>query len=281
MHAIAPKHALHRTRPSRPGCNRGFSWAGLLRPSRYLPIPITMRALTFMVLLSMCSCQAKDDAERALDDARRLAEQGDYEGALAKHVWFHDNALKVRPSYYGVRLSFALSAWIELGQKYPQALEKLKSIRDEKTSRLLAGEAKRDLFHDVGSINQHLGEMIATVELFKRMEVANPGFASDIYDLADEALLQAREYALAKKYLGDPTKRLATAKRNFDRGIKYAKTSKSGDASRQAFESIFTDRVVRIITVLRETGDKIGAKNIQTEALETLDNSAIRNALKK
>lgn len=29
-----------------------------------------------------------------------------------------------------------------------------------------------------------------------------------------------------------------------------------------------------------ETGDKTGAKNIQTEALQTLDNTAIRNALK-
>jgi tetratricopeptide (TPR) repeat protein len=225
--------------------------------------------------------KTKDEARRALDDAKRLAGEGDYEAALAKHVWFHDNALKVSRSYYGVRLSFALGYWVELGEKYPKALEKLKAIRDENTSRLLAGEANRNLFNDVESINQHLGEMAPTVELFKRLEAVNPKFASDVYDLADEALVQAGEYALAKKYLGDSRKRLAVAKRNFNEGIEFAQTSKNGDASRQASEQIYTDEVVRIITVLRETGDKTGAKNIQTEALKTLDNPAIRNALKE
>jgi ribosomal protein S7 len=63
--------------------------------------------------------------------------------------------------------------------------------------------------------------------------------------------------------------------------MKFAKTSKSGDAPRRAFEGIFTDEVVRIITVLRETGDKTGAKKIQTEALKTLDNATIRNAVQE
>ena len=238
-----------------------------------------MRALMLMIAMSMCSCQPKDDGHLALDDARRLAGQGDYEGALAKHVWFHDNALTVRSSYYGVRLSFALSAWVELGKKYPKALEKLSSIRDEKTSRLLSGEAKKELFHDVESINQHLGETKSTVELFKRIEAVDPDFAGRIYDIASEALLQAREYALAKKYLGDPTNRLATAKRNLEEGMAFVKTGKNGDATRRAFESIFTDEVVRLITLLKETDENAGARNIQTEALKTLDSDAIRNAI--
>ena len=42
---------------------------------------------------------------------------------------------KFAPSYYGVRLSFALSDWVELGTLYPKALDTLKGIRAEKTSR--------------------------------------------------------------------------------------------------------------------------------------------------
>ncbi len=240
-----------------------------------------MRALILVILLCICPCQGEDEAQRALADARRLAEQGDYEGALAKHVWFHDNALKVRPGYYGVRLSFALSDWVELGKKYPRALEKLKSIRDEKTSRLLTGEANRELFNDVESINKYLGESKATVELFNRIEAVDPGFAGRIYSIAEEALLQAREYALAKKYLGDPTKRLAAARRNFEEDMELAKTGEMGDHTREAFKSIFTDRVVRLITVMKETGDGAGARNIQAEALKTLENDTIRNALKE
>jgi hypothetical protein len=68
-----------------------------------------------LVLVDGCGVKnqgPKDKAEQALVDARRLAQTGDYAGALEKHVWFHDNALAIRPGYYGVRLSFALADWV-------------------------------------------------------------------------------------------------------------------------------------------------------------------------
>ncbi len=238
-----------------------------------------MRASILILFLFMCSCDAQDDARRALDDARRLAKEGDYEGALARHVWFHDHALSVRPSYYGVRLSFALSDWIQLGSKFPKALDTLRGIRDAKSSKLLAGDANRELFHDVESINEHLSESKETVNLFKRIEAANPVFARTIFDLADSALLEAREYRLARQYLGDPKERLAAAKQKFDEGMKYSKTSKSGEASRRAFESIFADEVVRLVVVLDQTEDNAAAKSVQSEALKILDHEKIRNAL--
>jgi hypothetical protein len=209
-----------------------------------------------------------------------LAKKGDYEAALAKHVWFHENAVKVDPSYYGVRLSFALAHWVELGGKYPKALEKLRTIRDGNSSRILAGEVNRDLFHDVVSINRYLGESSRTVELFRGIDAANAKFASDLYDLADEALVDSREYDLTKKYLGDPMRRLGVAKRNYDEGKSFA-DRKSGDATLRAFEANYTDEVVRIITVLRETKDHAGAKTVRDEALKTLDSSAIKNTLKE
>jgi tetratricopeptide (TPR) repeat protein len=220
----------------------------------------------------------KDEAERALNDARRLAEAGDYAGALEKQVWFHNNALAIRPGYYGVRLSFALADWVELGKKYPPALEKLKSIRDAKMASLSTGTRNRELFHDVVSIDEYLGETKQTVDLFKKIDASNPEFASEVFDIADSALLESKEYQLAKKYLGDPEERLAHAKANLDRGMKWAK-QKGGDHSRQAFEKIFTDEVVRIITILRETGDRGSAKKIQNQALSVLNSPGIGEAL--
>ncbi len=211
-------------------------------------------------------------------DARRLAQSGDYAGALAKHVWFHNNALALRPSYYGVRLSFALSDWVELGRKYPPAMQKLKSIRDEKNAGLSSGTKDRELFHDVVSINEHLGEQEKTVQLFKKIDASDPEFASNVYDLADSALLENKEYALAKKHLGDAARRFAHAKADFENGMRYAKET-VGAAQRQADETIFTDEAVRIITVLRETGDRDKAKKIQSEALSVLNTAGIRDAL--
>jgi hypothetical protein len=237
------------------------------------------RKLTIAGLLSICICMAEDDPGRALEDARRLAQEGDYEGALAKHVWFHENALKINSGYYGVRLSFALTYWIELGSKYPKALEKLKSIRDEKMATFARGEGTRPLFHDIESINESLGEKSATVDLFKKLEAANPKYGLDLYDIADEALLQAGEYELAKKCMGDPAKRFAMVRDTYLEGLEFDK-GKEG-ASGGAFGRIFTAEVIRIITVLRKTGDKGTAEMIQAEALKTFNSDAIRNALKE
>jgi hypothetical protein len=74
---------------------------------------------------------ANPDPHKILDEAQDDARAGRYADALAKHVWFHENALKYEPSLAGVRLSFALGYWVAFGNSYPPALQKLKSIRDE------------------------------------------------------------------------------------------------------------------------------------------------------
>ncbi|PWU10034.1 MAG: hypothetical protein C5B50_26215 [Verrucomicrobia bacterium] len=242
------------------------------------------RTCSLVALIILCGCAKtrvpRDAAEQALDDARRLAESGDYAGALEKHVWFHNHALGVRPSYYGVRLSFALADWVELGQKYPPALEKLRSIRDAKASSLSTGLQNRELFHDVVAINQYLEQPVKTVVLFKEIDGSNPQFASKVYDLAQTALVDNKEYELAKKYLHDPEVRFAHAKENFEEGMRWAKQS-GGEDSREAFEQIFTDDVTTIITILKETGDQDRARKIQSEALSVLKSEKVRNALKQ
>jgi ribosomal protein S28E/S33 len=51
--------------------------------------------------------------------------------------------------------------------------------------------------------------------------------------------------------------------------------------SRKAFERIFADEIVRIITVLDRTGDSGQAREVQSKALIVLDSPAIRNAIQK
>lgn len=290
---VADDHALRRRPGEHSACMGSLQRTGAMgmmvaggesawyRPGRSTSARSvnTMRALLLLLLITICSCTARDDAGDALAAARRLAAEGKFEQALEKHVWFHNHALEERPSYYGVRLSYALSDWVELGKRYPQALVTLRDIGEEKTARLLAGEANWELFHDVESINDHLNESIATVDLFKKLGVAQPEFAASVYDLAEEALIAAGEYGLAKKYLGDPMARFAKAKQRFDGGMEYAESSRGGDASRKAFESIFADEIVRIITVFDMTGDSDMAREVQSKALVVLDSPVIRNAI--
>ncbi|RYD22568.1 MAG: hypothetical protein EOP87_26925 [Verrucomicrobiaceae bacterium] len=217
--------------------------------------------------------------QKALDDAREFTKEGKYKEALERHIWFHDHALAKNPAYYGVRLSFALSDWIALGAKYPEALAALRKIRDDKTARLAGGEDNRPLFHDVESINGALGEPRATVELFRKLDAGRPVFAASVVDMAGETLVDAGEFALVKKYMGDPDKRFNTAKSDYDRGLEYAKTSRVPDAARGAHERIFSSEVVRIVSVLEKTGDKEKAAEIQKKALAVLDSPTIRDAL--
>jgi tetratricopeptide (TPR) repeat protein len=236
--------------------------------------PLTIAALAVAVM----SCCWATEADDALEAAQKLAAQGKYDEALQKHIWYHKHALDVDRAQYGVRLSFALMYWAELGKKYPPALKALREIRDEDAARLKSGEQNRELFHDIVAINEELGDSAATAEVFKKIELAQPTFASSIAELADKALFEAKEYQLEKKYLGDPFVRFAAAKRTLDFGVEYAKGGGAASHSRPAFDENFTRDVVRLIVVLDKTGDHQTARQIQTKALAASNNKTIQNA---
>lgn len=117
---------------------------------------------------------ATNPAKLAYDAAKQFAQEGRFAEALERHEWFHRHALEHHPAYYGVRLSFALAAWKELGEKYPPALESLCRVRDEGVASLRAGDASDSLFHDVVSINHTLEEDESTVALFRELEASDP-----------------------------------------------------------------------------------------------------------
>ena len=246
----------------------------------------------------VASCKLKNEPVRLVDSDKRdawgesldqtivqaaaLAAAGKYEDALEKHVWFHNHALEVDPNYRGVRRSFALEYWVKLGEKYPPALEKLIAIRDEATAKLESGETSWGLFADVQSINSYLREPEKTVALFKRIESADPAFAGTIYGRADEELISAGEYALARKYLGDPLRHLEKARQNFESGIAFSKRQSAPETQqlmRRTTEQLFEAKAVRIIVVLAKTGDAKLARDLQSKALAVLDSPGIKSAL--
>lgn len=244
---------------------------------------MTSRSALFLcvIVLGAVACGQKTDmADDPLQKARTLAEEGNYDEALRQHVWLHDHVLEERPAYYGVRLSFALHEWVRLGQSHPPALQELKRIRGAKTARLQDGERDHALFHDVAAINSALGESAATVVLFKELDADDSAFAGKVRGLAEDALVEAGEHDLVKKHLGPPEKHFEALRRGLEEGLRHAETSAASAASRQAFESIYTEGVVRLLTVLDHTGDKAEALRIQQEALKVLDRPEIRQAVR-
>lgn len=220
-----------------------------------------------------------DIAQEAWSAARRFATEEKYEEALERHLWFHNHALETRRSYYGVRLSFALTEWIALGEEYPKAISKLEEVRDTKTARLLGGEECNELFHDVVAINSRLDAHDATILLFERIEQANPDFASSIYHYAEDTILHVKNFTLARKYLGDPTERFSRAQDRYTQSVDHAAKQEDPEALTNAFEKIYNRDIVTLITILDRTGDSKLAKKIQSKALGFLATAEIESAL--
>lgn len=213
----------------------------------------------------------------AIYQANVLAKQGKFEQALARHIWFHNHALN--PAYYGVRLSYALKYWVQLGEKYRPALQALRNIRDEKTRRLLEGEEDERLFHDVTAINAYLEETKATVHAFKQIEAERPDFAAKLYTAVERTLFFAGEFELIRKYMGDPMARFLAEKRDFVSDKWFILFTLNIARSRQALKSNFASRTARLITVVHKTDDPLLAREIQSRALSVLDDALIRDAI--
>src|SRR5690349_19790316 len=87
----------------------------------------------------------------AADDTR----SGAYADALAKFLWFHRNALRLNRALVGVRVSFALSYWLDLAELYPPAREAFLRTRDEAEAAFAADPSSFDLFHELAGMNRY------------------------------------------------------------------------------------------------------------------------------
>ncbi len=119
---------------------------------------------------------------------------------------------------YGVRLSFALSYWKELGEKYPPAMKALVETRDRKTKELISGKENYELFHDVVSFNETLGEPEKTISLFEKIE-EKPEVARNYWDLAKDTVIAAKRYDIVRRYIANPTDEFIRLKARYDQGV--------------------------------------------------------------
>jgi tetratricopeptide (TPR) repeat protein len=148
-----------------------------------------------------------EDMHDYLRESWTLAKEGKHQEALERYIWFHNHALEHDRGMHGVRLSFALGAWKNLGESYPPALVALKKIRDDDTALLEAGKGRFDLFVDVAAINRTLGENSRTVELFRRLDKEQSALAKRCWMIADDVVIEAEAYDLVQKYLTDPVRK--------------------------------------------------------------------------
>jgi hypothetical protein len=205
------------------------------------------------------------DAQSVFREAVTLTREGRFEEALQKHLWFHEHALEYEPALAGVRLSYALASWLELGEKYPPALAALISIRDAKTKAITDGNGSPLLFHDLVAINDCLKESSRTVELFKTIHGTFPELARQCYLLAESYLVADREYAICASYIPDPLVKFEEIRQLFQVQLEIAEENPSlRDAGIKDYaEAKFVSDVCLLVEILVGVGRKQEAEKVE------------------
>jgi hypothetical protein len=140
---------------------------------------------------------------------------GSHARALAKFLWFHHNALRHDPALYGVRLSFALSSWMELASVHPPAKAALVRTRDEAEAAFRGDPTSFGLFHDLAALNKRLGDGARTADLFVGTARRDHATAKRLYRVAEPFLIASGRADACGPFL-DPPERLRLAAETFE-----------------------------------------------------------------
>lgn len=202
---------------------------------------------------------------------------GAHAQALDKFVWFHHNAIRINPAMAGVRLSFALQYWWNLSQVYPPALDALQKLRDNAETACRDDRSNREIFLDLSSLNELLGDSVRTANTFETIAAADPEAAKAVYDIVERALIAAGRYEACSPFL-DPPARVSVAAANY-RGLVEFAASQPGSDLAAATRFGFTFDVATVIALLVRLGRTEEAAQAKAEGLEVLNDEEFRAEL--
>ncbi len=207
------------------------------------------------------------DLHQHLNKTRTLVNQGNYREALNRYEWFYNYSIKHQQSVDGVRLSYAVTDWKNLADMYPPAMKSLLDTRNKSLALIEQGNSSRgyyncDLFGDLVALNDALNEPNQTVRLFKLLDIEQPNFAQRCWVFAERSVLQAKQYDLAAKYMGDPMQQFLEVKGLID----YQKNN-------------LVEESLKLIALSLSVGDNDTAYEIRTAALAIVDDYRLHSAI--
>jgi hypothetical protein len=217
------------------------------------------------------------NARDRLNAARQAAREGRHEEALRELLWFHHHALEENRALAGVRLSYALYYWLDLGKAYPPAQQALLDLREQKAQTLLRGEGDRSLFHDLSAIDDRLGQARATYDVYLALAERFPALAAECAKLALPAIVAAKDYLLADRIRSDPEARIRTSARMLRHDIQYIKHRRFTRAP-QRWASIkgYTESARRDAEITAGIGQQAEARRLLALAIDLIHDPSLR-----
>ena len=251
----------------------------------------------------------RTNLQEILKEANGLMNQGHYEDSLQRHLWYFNHEKEFGDAYQNVvRITSALSDWVELGRRYPPAKEALVGIRDRDTRQLAEGKGYSNLFADTAAINGALRDEDATYALFKTIRQKDPQLAGQCYFEIEGLLAAKGEYQFCYDHMGDPQSRFDNLRRGYAMQVANQKRmAEAQQRSRQSIEEMnrkngwtnapayfshdisaqmnknsadfFTGQVRQLIEILVATSHQADAEKIRDQALAVLDDDRLRSAI--
>lgn len=223
--------------------------------------------LTMFFVVSMAGQEI--DPGDVLDEARSLRGLGQHEAALEKYIWFFENSVQIERSYFGVKHSYCLEEWWDLGREFGKAKEAYLEMLADRHERLLEGVYSWDLFYEFKSMAESAGKDDDVVGIFKKWSNDNGSHhkASDVIDAVKEVLFDAEEFTLIDSHVDSYESWYSSVESGYVRNYKmYLEKDWAGeDFLRYAFTS-FRNEVNQIVTVLNKVGKEGVAESIQVRA---------------
>jgi Tfp pilus assembly protein PilF len=251
----------------------------------------------------------RTNLQAILNEANDLMDRGHYEESLQRHIWYFNHEMEFGDAYQKVvRVTSALSDWVELGRRYPRAKEALIDFRDRDTRQLVEGKGFSGLFDDVAAINGALQAQDATYALFKTIREQDPQLAGQCYFELEGLLVAKGEYQFCYDHMGNPQIRFESMRRGYDIQVAHEKrmaetqqrlrqsvqemNQKNGRTNAPAYlpldfsgqmiknsADFFTGQVRQLIEILVATGHQADAEKIRDQALAVLDDDRLRSAI--
>ncbi len=241
-----------------------------------------MNILKQIILFLICVTLLAEDLNTYLGATLDMVKEGRYIEANLRYKWFHDHALEHNPSMAGVRLSFALGYWKQLGDVYPPALEAMQQVRDEKTSRIREGEGDFRLFHDVYALNRTLEEDQKTLDLFYVLDQKQIGLAKQCWDIVETEIIKRKDKSLIIKYAGEPRQAFQENVTQYEMNLELAKTNPNiGTGFLDFSRTHFIEETQMIIELALLLDDYNAAEEIRTSAYAVVNDPSLANPLLK
>ena len=221
----------------------------------------------FLCLILVCSCSSsiKDPGE-VLDSARSHVASKEYAEALKEYKWFFDNSTKIESAMFGVKHSYCVNEWRELGDLYEPALKLYRNELGKRKKRLIGGEADWGLFMEFKALCEYDDKKNEVVEVFlaydnnKQVE-----FSKRIFDPIKEDLLFLGYLEICSKYTTHPMREAIHIIELHQLNVEYEKNMDQKCGDEKFSDTVYNDEAGFLLTVLKKSNRLDEYKNVKTK----------------